>query len=95
MFLGHYFDGGSWEDSRMKGITKFINRFNRWMEIKDGDVSLNLTDFKFKIFKYTDNFKFNKVVSEFMIFYNTNKNKKLNSNTKKELIELLEIYTGN
>ena len=31
MFIGHYFDGGSWSDQNIKGIQRFIQRFAKWM----------------------------------------------------------------
>lgn len=95
MFLGHYFDGGSWDDSRFKGIQKFIRRFKSWM-LEDGEDTIeNIEDFQKKIFDYTESFKFNKVVSEFMILYNNNKSKKLNLSDKQRLTDLLKIYIPN
>ena len=91
MFLGHYFQGGDWKEDNYNGIPKFIKRLNVWFE-KIGDVEIDFTEFKKTIFTYTESFKFNKVVSSFMIFYNENKNKNLSIESKKEFIELLKIY---
>ncbi len=91
MFIGHYFDGGNWDDKNINGIKRFISRMKVWFE-KEGDENIDLTDFKKTIFDYTENFKFNKVVSSFMILLNNNKNKNLTQNCKKQIIELLEIY---
>ncbi len=53
---------------------------------------IDVNSFKEKIFNYTDSFKFNKVVSEFMTVTNSNRLKNLNYETKEELISLIEIY---
>lgn len=91
MFIGHYFDGGNWTDSNIKGIKRFISKMKNWFEI-DGETDIDLSDFKQTIFNYTESFKFNKIVSSFMIFYNENKNKSISDKTKLELVKLLEIY---
>lgn len=91
MFIGHYFDGGSWSDENIIGIRRFINKMITWFK-KDGDDTVNIDELKETIFNYTDAFKFNKVVSTFMILLNKNKNKSLNTETKEELIKLIEIY---
>lgn len=94
MFVGHYFDGGSWSDDKLVGIQRFINRFKDWMN-KSGDDSIDFESFQNLIFKYTDNFKFNKVVSQYMTLLNENKNKTLNQESKDKLINLLAVYMPN
>lgn len=94
MFIGHYFDGGSWSDASIKGIQRFILRIKEWL-LRSGNDCIDLQNFKKQIFDYTESFKFNKVVSSFMILLNENKSKNLDENTKKELVELLEIYMPN
>jgi leucyl-tRNA synthetase len=91
MFIGHYFDGGSWNDENINGIRRFISRMLNWMS-KTGDDTIDLSKFKKTIFDYTESFKFNKVVSSFMILLNENKNKNLTMECKEELIDLLNIY---
>ena len=91
MFIGHYFDGGSWNDKNINGIRRFISRMKEWLS-RTGDDTIDLVAFKKQIFDYTECFKFNKVVSSFMILLNENRNKNLTIETKKTLIELLEIY---
>ncbi|MHB8410168.1 MAG: class I tRNA ligase family protein [Acidiferrobacterales bacterium] len=91
MFLGHYFDGGSWSDQNLIGIRRFIYKWDKWMS-EDGCDAIDISGFKQEIFTYTENFKFNKVVSSFMIFMNMYKHKKLDSETRKQLTELLNIY---
>jgi leucyl-tRNA synthetase len=91
MFIGHYFDGGSWSDQNIKGIRKFIGRFGEWMS-REGEEEIDIESFKTRIFNYTESFKFNKVVSEFMILVNKERTKNIKPETKEELISILEIY---
>lgn len=77
MFIGHYFDGGSWSDQNINGIKRFFNKWKAWME-KDGDDTVDIEKFQKTIFDFTEAFKFNKVVSTFMILVNENKDKSLN-----------------
>jgi leucyl-tRNA synthetase len=93
MFIGHYFDGGSWSDENIKGIERFFKRFDLWTS-KEGKDVIDLNKFKDEIFNYTDAFKFNKVVSSFMILFNKNKNKQLTREQNYELRNLLKIYTA-
>ena len=94
MFIGHYFDGGSWNDNNLNGITRFVNKMKVWFE-KEGSETIDLSNFKKQIFDYTESFKFNKVVSSFMVLLNENKNRNLSFETKNEIVELLEIYMPN
>ncbi len=91
-FLGHYFDGGSWNDNNISGIKRFINRFKEWMNKPDGTETVDIEKFKKTVFDYTESFKFNKVVSSFMIMVNENRTKNITAECKKELINVLEIY---
>jgi leucyl-tRNA synthetase len=91
MFIGHYFDGGSWSDQHIKGIRKFIGRFKEWMS-REGEDVVDIEPFKEKICNFTESFKFNKVVSEFMILVNNNRTKNIKPEIKKELIEIIKIY---
>lgn len=94
MFIGHYFDGGSWSDQNMAGVKRFISRFKEWMS-RTGEDELDWQEFGEKIVSYTDNFKFNKVVSEFMTLVNKNRTKNLNPESKEKLINILSIYMPN
>lgn len=91
MFIGHYFDGGSWSDKNINGIKRFINRFKEWMS-RTGEDEIDIESFRKKVFSYTESFKFNKVVSEFMTILNSFKSKSLTINQKEEIISILEIY---
>jgi hypothetical protein len=55
-------------------------------------VSVDLDSFIKQIDYNVTNFKFNKVVSEFMTFYNTNKNIVIDDKTKHELTKLLKVF---
>lgn len=94
MFIGHYFDGGSWSDQNINGIKRFINKLKVWLS-QSGSDHLDLSQFKEKIDNFTEQFKFNKVVSEFMILLNNNKSKKLDQESKELIINMLEIYMPN
>ena len=95
MFIGHYFDGGSWSDSSISGIPTFINRMNVWLSKPDGEDTINMKEFENVIFAYTESFKFNKVVSSFMSLLKQNKNLSLTRECKEKIVELLEIYMPN
>jgi leucyl-tRNA synthetase len=91
MFIGHYFDGGSWSDQNISGVKRFIERFKEWMS-REGSDEIDIVAFKNKIFGFTEAFKFNKVVSEFMILVKNNRTRNLTQENKKELVELIKIY---
>ena len=91
MFIGHYFDGGSWSDQNISGINRFINRFKEWIS-REGDDTIDIEFFKNKVFGYTESFKFNKVVSEFMTIVNKERTKNITPQIKEEMISIIEIY---
>lgn len=86
MFIGHYFDGGDWDDSKISGIRRFIGRFERWITSAiDNGEKIDLEPFIKQIDGYVESFKFNKVVSSFMEFYNKNKDRKIDHETANKL----------
>ena len=91
MFIGHYFDGGQWSDQNINGIIRFFKKWEDWMS-RTGTDTVDINKFKQTVFGYTDSFKFNKVVSSFMIMYNENKDKSLDDETKRVLNEILNIF---
>lgn len=91
MFIGHYFDGGSWSDKNMSGVQRFITRFKEWMS-RTGEDYVDLDAFQSKIFDFTSKFKFNRVVSEFMTLVNQHRLKNLKTEDKQRLVKLLQIY---
>lgn len=94
MFIGHYFDGGSWSDQNINGIRRFIGKMKEWMS-RTGEETIDIVKFKKQVFDYTESFKFNKVVSSFMILLNENKSKNLTDECKQELVAVLSIYMPN
>lgn len=94
MFIGHYFDGGDWNDQNIVGIRKFFARFDKWTTAEGTD-NIDLAEFENTIDGYTNAFKFNKVVSSFMEFYNKHKNKSFNEETRNNLRTMLECFAPN
>lgn len=94
MFIGHYFDGGSWSDQNIAGVKRFIARFKEWMS-RTGSDQIDFEAFNKKIIYNAENFKFNKVVSEYMTLVNQHRNKNLDEKSKENLINLLSIFMPN
>jgi leucyl-tRNA synthetase len=93
MFIGHYFDGGDWDDSKISGIRRFIGRFDRWASsATETGEKIDLSAFVKQIDGYVESFKFNKVMSSWMEFYNSNKNKVIDKNTADELIKIFKNF---
>lgn len=93
MFIGHYFDGGDWNDSNISGIRRFLGRFERWIgESSANGAEIDLNRFKDVIDGYVSAFKFNKVVSSFMEFYNKNKNTVISNVTAEELTKMVQVF---
>jgi len=93
MFLGNYFDGGDWDDSKIVGIKKFIARFDRWTSSATGNgENIDLKSFIERIDGFVNSFKFNKVISSWMEFYNQNKGKVINTQTANELIKIFKVF---
>jgi len=92
MFLGHYFDGGEWSDDKIIGLTRFLNRMRKWLApTEDGD-KLDIDGLERTLDGYVQSFKFNKVVSSWMEFYNENKNKKLDKASVNRLTDMLRVF---
>lgn len=82
---------GNWTDEHINGIRRFIRKITVWLSER-GDDTADVETLKKQVFAYTESFKFNKVVSSFMIFLNENKHKRLNDTDAQQIISLLEIY---
>ena len=92
MFIAHYFDGGSWSDNNFKGIVRFDTNLNKWLSnASENGQPIDIENFKSVVFKYIESFKFNKVISEFMIFYNKNKHITIDIETKNKIKEIFKI----
>lgn len=92
MFINHYFEGGSWSDQNIRGCERFIRRFYNWMDqAGEKDRTEEIKDFKKRIINFFESWKTNKIVSEFMVFYNEFKNEALCEVNRKELREFFEV----
>jgi leucyl-tRNA synthetase len=93
MFIGHYFDGGDWDDSKISGIKRFIGRFDRWTSsASESGEKIDLSEFIKQIDGYVESFKFNKVISTWMEFYNKNKNTVMDMQTAEELKKIFMVF---
>lgn len=96
MFINHYFEGGKWQDNGYKGCQKFINRFKIWSE-KEDEVEDNIEyqdrfeQFKRKVIQFFEDWKTNRIVSEWMIFFNNIKNLQISDKQKKETVEFFNV----
>lgn len=92
MFINHYFEGGSWSDESFNGVEKFDKRVNVWFDkSSDSGEDIDISVFKEKVINFFESWKTNKVISEWMTFYNNNKNKVLSTKTRDELKEFYEV----
>lgn len=93
MFINHYFDGGDWKDDGYKGCLRFDRRFKLWIG-KSSNLNgerLDISEFKQTTTNYFLAWKTNKVVSEWMTFYNANRDKTIDLSTARELIEFYNV----
>lgn len=90
MSINHYFDGGIFNDSQYKSNVKFVNNLIKWFSVNDcNNIPLeNEEDFIKRTSQYMLDWKVNKVVSEWRIFYNKYKSFKP-SNKIKEFYKVL------
>jgi leucyl-tRNA synthetase len=91
MFMGHYFDGGDWSDKNIKGIQRFLYRMKKWLSSTQGE-AIDLNQLEQQVNYHVEHFKFNKVVSSFMEFYNKHKDKQLDQCTAERLKTLLCVF---
>jgi leucyl-tRNA synthetase len=77
MFINHYFEGGRWKDDGYWGCQKFRKRLLNWLDNPgEEDTEIAFQEFEEKAISFFEAWKTNRVVSEWMIFYNSNKTKK-------------------
>lgn len=93
MFIGHYFDGGDWDDSKIKGIKRALGKWKRWIEASsiEGE-ELNLEELEKMVDGYVESFKFNKVISTMSEFYNKNKGKTISRSTADRFGEIIKCF---
>lgn len=90
MFINHYFEGGKWQDSAYKGVEKFRNRLFKWFEnTTENHSDIDIDRFIKRVIDYYQSWKTNKVVSEWMVFYNKYKNIPL---TKEQVTKLTNFF---
>lgn len=82
MFINHYFEGGIWQDSAYKGVERFRNKLVNWFNLSSRllkeELDSNIIEqFEATAISYFESWKVNKVVSEWMTFYNKNKHVQL------------------
>lgn len=94
MFINHFNDGGMWSTNGYKGCVRFINRINTYLKTNVSDITeIDEEEIDVHIMKcinYFNSWKVNKVVSEWMIFYNNIKGKKINIDQKNKIEELFK-----
>jgi len=96
MFIGHYFEGGDWDDRAIKGIRKFKGRMDRWLnEAEKHGEAIDVRTFIDTVDGYVEAFKFNKVISSFMEFYNKNKNTTIDIPTANIIREMMKCISPN
>ncbi len=93
MFIGHYFDGGEWKDDGIKGVSRFLNRLQRWLQSSTptGEI-LPLEAFQHHLDEQVSLFKFNKVVSGWMEFYNHHRNTTPNIASAQKIERLMQVF---
>ena len=93
MFLGHYFDGGDWSDQHITGIRRFLNRMRTWLNnATEEGVDVDVVSLETLIDSNVERFKFNKVISGLMEFYNKNKDKTISVNSAIKLLPMLHAF---
>jgi leucyl-tRNA synthetase len=90
MFIGPYFEGGEWNDN-VSGIRRFFNRVKIWLDALGTDV-VDMTELEKTLDSMVMSFKFNKVVSSFMEFYNKNKSKRMDAASSDRFASLLKVF---
>jgi leucyl-tRNA synthetase len=86
MFINHYFEGGKWQDAGYKGCERFRNKLMTWVNSASEEADdIDFDKFEKTVINYFESWKTNKVVSEWMIFFNTNKGKKMSINTAEKI----------
>jgi len=91
MFIGPYFEGGEWSDEHLVGQRRFLARMRRWLTDKGSD-RVDLSSFEDQVDRDVRAFKFNKVVSGFMEFYNRHKHLRPDGETARRIEEVLRVF---
>jgi len=94
MFMGPFTEGGDWDDSGIKGIARFVDKFFDiiYTKVKCQDEKKAKTALHKAIKKVTEDiekFQFNTVVSALMEFANVTNKTRLNTADKKTAVQLI------
>jgi leucyl-tRNA synthetase len=93
MFLGPYDMGGDWSDKGIVGIRRFLGRFKRLLQAATPDgADIPTDDLIEKVDGYVQAFKFNKVISTFMEWYNLHKGTIMSLKTQRGLLALFSPF---
>lgn len=95
MFMGPYTEGGDWSDSHIKGIRRFISRMDKWLSqaSSDGvDMDQAVNNLEKSIGEHVERWKFNKVVSSLMEFYNAYKGTTVTVQNAIRLIKIMQNF---
>lgn len=93
MFIGPYEDGGDWDDSRIVGIQRFLDRFRKKIKEASPDgVSVDLDPLKNQISKAIDSLKPNLIVANLMKFLKTTKKHSISLHTADELCKIMSCF---
>lgn len=93
MFLGHYFDGGDWSDDKIVGLRRFLGRMRKWLgDPAEESKYIDIGPLEDKLDAFVRAFKFNKVISTLMEFYNANKGTKLHPQNAMKLRLILTVF---
>lgn len=92
MFIGHYFDGGDWSSDKIVGLRRFLGRMRKWMTATADGPPPDVDALEAKIDSFVRSFKFNKVVSTLMEFYNANKGTPLPDHASHRLLKIMRVF---
>jgi leucyl-tRNA synthetase len=93
MFIGPYFEGGDWSDQHMVGQRRFLSRMRTWLSAaSDSGTDIDTMELEAGINRNVESFKFNKVVSGLMEFYNRNKNTPLTTTSADRIQAILKNF---
>ena len=91
MFIGPYAEGGDWTDGAIKGTIKLKRRIKAWVE-NTGSDEIDLEPIRTSIDHNVRSFKFNKVISDLMIFMNNHKNLKPSPGCRDEFLNIVKNF---
>ncbi len=91
MFIGPYNEGGEWNDQTVVGIRRFFGRWQQFLG-QTGEDEVDIDSLESKVVGFARSFKFNRVVSSFMEFLNSNKEKKVTPEARDRLMRLFNVF---